>query len=297
MALHTGKTLRAAALGVSAALVLGAGAGTASADGSAKAQALEKCAQISDDAARLTCFDAVSAALKGAPAPGASGDDALAAREAEIARRQATLAAQEEELARQQAVIEQAAAEAARAAEAVIEAAHGRMDEAQRLTLEAEARAAEAEARKAEADARRAEAEAARAKAGAGDDADRRGFFARWGSAGLPETVPALFGINDIEDGVPEEALANYTDDELASLYTGDTLDKIEATTSDFGHNNVGKAYVRLDDGAVWRQTDSRKIRLPFKGPITVEIRRGMLGSFMMKVEGRGQAIRVERIR
>jgi hypothetical protein len=54
------------------------------------------------------------------------------------------------------------------------------------------------------------------------------------------------------------------------------------------------KWIVRLDDGAVWRQTDDNELFNDPHAGSTVEIRNGALGSFFMKVDGQ-PAIRVHR--
>lgn len=50
----------------------------------------------------------------------------------------------------------------------------------------------------------------------------------------------------------------------------------------------------RLQDGAVWTQTDSRQLALTPKAGLPVKIRRAALGSYMMNVNG-GLGIRVKR--
>ncbi len=58
--------------------------------------------------------------------------------------------------------------------------------------------------------------------------------------------------------------------------------------------NPLGKWIIRLDDGAVWRQTDDNQlINDPHSGSKAV-IHRGMIGSFLMNVDGQ-QAIKVHR--
>ena len=56
-----------------------------------------------------------------------------------------------------------------------------------------------------------------------------------------------------------------------------------------------GKWQIKLDDGAVWMQTDDEDLlRLPKPG-MSVVVRRGSLGSFFLKVEG-DQAFRARRV-
>lgn len=50
-----------------------------------------------------------------------------------------------------------------------------------------------------------------------------------------------------------------------------------------------------MTNGQVWRQTDNGSVRIPRNGPNTAEIRRGAMTSYLLRVNGRGRAIRVER--
>lgn len=57
---------------------------------------------------------------------------------------------------------------------------------------------------------------------------------------------------------------------------------KIAAASQD----PYGKWTIRLDDGAVWRQIDDNTIDHPAHPGSTAEVRRALLGSFTMKVDG-----------
>ncbi len=70
--------------------------------------------------------------------------------------------------------------------------------------------------------------------------------------------------------------------------------DRITAKVAAASLNPYGKWIVKLDDGAVWRQTDDNEILRPPHPGSTVEIRKAMLGSFTMKVDGQF-AVRVHR--
>ena len=50
-----------------------------------------------------------------------------------------------------------------------------------------------------------------------------------------------------------------------------------------------------MTNGQVWRQTDNGSVRIPRNGPNTAEIRRGAMTSYLLRVNGQGRAIRVER--
>lgn len=71
-------------------------------------------------------------------------------------------------------------------------------------------------------------------------------------------------------------------------------LDRITATVDSARMDASGKWVIKLTDGAVWRQIDTKRIfRDPQHGS-TVEIRTATLGSFFMKVDGQMQ-MRVRR--
>src|SRR5450432_2830929 len=63
-------------------------------------------------------------------------------------------------------------------------------------------------------------------------------------------------------------------------------VDRITATVASASRDPYGKWTVKLDDGAVWRQTDDNEVLRPPHPGSTVEIRKAMLGSFTMKVDG-----------
>ncbi len=52
-----------------------------------------------------------------------------------------------------------------------------------------------------------------------------------------------------------------------------------------------------LANGQVWEQKDSSRIYIPKKGPITVTIKKGSFGSYILKVNSKKRAVRVKRIK
>lgn len=57
-----------------------------------------------------------------------------------------------------------------------------------------------------------------------------------------------------------------------------------------------GATVFTMEDGQVWRQTDTRMLGGYGKGPWPVEIRKGALGSFNLSVNG-GGSIKVKRVK
>lgn len=243
----------AAGLAVAAFSMLGA-TGAVQADG--QSEAFEKCAKIKDADARLTCFDAVTAALKDRPAPdrtaGSDAEEAAAAErrrreQAELARREAELEKAEAELARREAE-----AERARAAE-----------RAAALEAERESEAAELERREAELARREAELE------------ERR----------------------RAEEARAAEEETRSAEDEFGAGEDEEQLERFTSKVVDHGTTPTGKVWVELENGQKWRQKDSIRVRFRSSQENFVTIRRGLLGSFLMRVNDKGRSIRVHRVR
>jgi hypothetical protein len=63
-------------------------------------------------------------------------------------------------------------------------------------------------------------------------------------------------------------------------------VDRIIATVASASQDAYGKWTLHLDDGAVWRQIDDNALDRPPHRGSSVEIRRGLLGSFTVKIDG-----------
>ena len=67
--------------------------------------------------------------------------------------------------------------------------------------------------------------------------------------------------------------------------------------TTEFGHK---KTRFFMANGQVWEQTDGNKVRIPKvrnEELNTADISKASLGSFFLRVNGKGAAIRVRRVR
>jgi len=73
-----------------------------------------------------------------------------------------------------------------------------------------------------------------------------------------------------------------------------DEINRITAKVKSAFQSGGGKWVIELEDGAVWRQIDNNDLYNSPHAGSTVDIRRAMLGSFFMKLDGQ-QAIRVHR--
>jgi hypothetical protein len=63
---------------------------------------------------------------------------------------------------------------------------------------------------------------------------------------------------------------------------------RIEVKIASARQDGFGKWIVTLDDGAVWRQVDDNDVEPPPHAGSTAVISHGALGSFFMKIDGRG---------
>jgi hypothetical protein len=100
-----------------------------------------------------------------------------------------------------------------------------------------------------------------------------------------PTVVPdahSLFGTNDAEaKRIVEETL------EI------EQIDQIESTVADVRISSTSKLTVALDNGQVWRQLDSKPLRL--ESGDGVIIRKASLGSFLLEKKSGSRSIRVKR--
>ena len=121
------------------------------------------------------------------------------------------------------------------------------------------------------------------AAAGALDAAEREGEVVVIDRAGVAETrrqmfgfemptLPRLFGNSD---AVPE-------------------VDSIETTLQSAAFTGEGRWVFRLEDGSVWRQIDSERVRFRNRPGEAVRVRKASLGSFLLTVDG-SRAVRVRR--
>ena len=100
-------------------------------------------------------------------------------------------------------------------------------------------------------------------------------------------TSPQAFGANDLPAPPPEPG-------------TPQPVDSITATVTDFATTPTGKFIVFLDNGQVWRQQDSDRGTIHFKHTMSenhVTISRGMLGSYVLSLNGSNRVFKVTRVK
>lgn len=65
-------------------------------------------------------------------------------------------------------------------------------------------------------------------------------------------------------------------------------VDKLSVTLATVSKSADGKWILKLQDGAVWRQIDNEELFVPPRAGGKAVIRRGVMGSYLMNIEGQG---------
>lgn len=116
------------------------------------------------------------------------------------------------------------------------------------------------------------------------DDAERRGDIIVVDRAEVRETRRQLFGFN-----LPSVPMFER------SSSRAETIDNLSTKLT--SAREVGSKWIlTLENGSIWRQTDSSAFRFSNQPGATVEIRQGAMNSFLMRV-GTSRSVRVERLR
>lgn len=121
------------------------------------------------------------------------------------------------------------------------------------------------------------------AAAGALDTAEREGEVVVFDRAGIAETRRQLFGF---EMPTLPRLFGNAD--------TAPEIESIETTLQSAAFTSEGRWVFRLEDGSVWRQIDSERVRFRNRPGEAVRVRKASLGSFLLTVDG-GRAVRVRR--
>jgi len=127
-------------------------------------------------------------------------------------------------------------------------------------------------------------------------------IFARSGNgareARAPASDPLTSGIVAESEGAPSDAAEAEHNVRVVTRGTDGSVDEIVmriARTETFGYNKV--RFI-MENGQVWKQVDSHRVRVPRNSDaLEAYIRRAALGSFLLRINNGGRAIRVERSR
>lgn len=116
-----------------------------------------------------------------------------------------------------------------------------------------------------------------------------------FGTSPSQQTTPQQFGSENLTPPAPPPPKPG----EPAPAAAPQALESITAKVSDYALNPYGRITVFLDNGQIWQQLDGDTDRayMHRSGGNTVEISRGIIGSYNMVVNGSGMALKVRRIK
>jgi hypothetical protein len=111
-------------------------------------------------------------------------------------------------------------------------------------------------------------------------------------------TLPDIFGSSTPQ--APQEFGANDMPQPPPPPGVPQPLDSITATVTEYATTPLGKFIVFLDNGQVWRQQESDGGTIHFKtkpGENKVTISRGVLGSYVLQLNGSNKIFKVNRVK
>ena len=116
-----------------------------------------------------------------------------------------------------------------------------------------------------------------------------------FGTSPSAQTTPQQFGSENLTPPAPPPPRPG----EPAPPAPPQPIDSIAAKVSDYAFNPIGRIVVFLDNGQVWQQLEGDTDRVHFqKGQVNaVVISRGALGSYNLRVNDSGPAVKVRRIK
>jgi hypothetical protein len=124
---------------------------------------------------------------------------------------------------------------------------------------------------------------------------------ARTGSIIIPTTPPVrLQQQQTAELGAPQPPPSPLTAPvgaiNRAATAPAPSPDRITLAVKTIATGADGKARFTMDNGQVWRQVDTTRLRNLGSGPWTAEIRKAALGSYLLTLNKSSAAVRVERV-
>ncbi len=97
-------------------------------------------------------------------------------------------------------------------------------------------------------------------------------------------------------DTVAPAASADLGAEQLRRAKAEEEIQAVRATVVEVSKGSLGHLYFHLDNGNVWQQQEARYFPYPRAGSFDVEIDRGMLGDYQLRVDGRGRMVRIRRV-
>ncbi len=111
--------------------------------------------------------------------------------------------------------------------------------------------------------------------------------------AATPESSPAVAAtaavMANTEFGQEHLTLSEKNEEDKKNEIFGATVTKVTR-----GHNKV--LYFHLDNGHVWRQMEPRHFQYPKNGEFDINITRGMMGDYRMRIGDNGRMVRIRRV-
>jgi len=92
------------------------------------------------------------------------------------------------------------------------------------------------------------------------------------------------------------EFRANFGAQHIAREPEQEEPDEIRVLVTSWSTSPLGKMIFTTEDGQIWRQSDSNRV-FPRSEQFSATIKKGMMGSFFLKIDGIRRAIRVKRVR
>ncbi len=109
----------------------------------------------------------------------------------------------------------------------------------------------------------------------------------------VPEVAPAVAAtaavMANTEFGQEHLTLSEKNEEDKKNEIFGATVTKVTR-----GHNKV--LYFHLDNGHVWRQMEPRHFQYPKNGEFEINITRGMMGDYRMRIGDNGRMVRIRRV-
>jgi hypothetical protein len=113
-----------------------------------------------------------------------------------------------------------------------------------------------------------------------------------FGSSAPPaaQTTPGQFGADKLAAAAPPPAAPD-------APAAPEEIQSISANVTDYSFNPFGKFIVFLDNGQVWKETDSDTAHFNKNGANTVTIERGAMGSYNMHINDGNHTYKVTRVK
>ena len=124
---------------------------------------------------------------------------------------------------------------------------------------------------------------------------------ARTGSIAIPTTPMVKLQQQTAELDAPKAPPSPLTAPVVpptnrAAMAPAPSVDRITLAVKAISIGADGRTRFTMENGQVWKQVDTTRLRNLGSGPWTAEIRKAALGSYLLTVNKSGAAVRVERV-